>query len=81
MNKYSNINNDDKNRNTNNIGNNNVKAGFSMTKKMIIVKIVEFLMIVIITVIKLTSEGIAWRKKEKANKQTNDLICLLYRLN
>ena len=44
MNKYSNINNDDKNRNTNNIGNNNVKAGFSMTKKMIIVKIVEFLM-------------------------------------
>ena len=54
MNKYSNINNDDKNRNTNNIGNNNVKAGFSMTKKMIIVKIVEFLMIVIITVIKLT---------------------------
>ena len=33
---------------------NNVKAGFSMTKKMIIVKIVEFLMIVIITVIKLT---------------------------
>ena len=54
MNKYSNINNNDKNRNTNNIGNNNVKAGFSMTKKMIIVKIVEFLMIVIITVIKLT---------------------------
>ena len=54
MNKYSNINNNDKNRNTNNIGNNNVKAGFSMTKKMIIVKIVEFLMVVIITVIKLT---------------------------
>ena len=53
MNKYSNINNNDKNRNTNNNGNNN-KAGFSMAKKMIIVKIVEFLMIVIITVIKLT---------------------------
>ena len=43
MNKYSNINNND-NRNTNNNGNNNDKAGFSMTKKMIIVKIVEFLM-------------------------------------
>ena len=43
MNKYSNINNND-NRNTNNNGNNNDKAGFSMTKKMIIVKIIEFLM-------------------------------------
>ena len=53
MNKYSNINNND-NRNTNNNGNNNDKAGFSMTKKMIIVKIVEFLMVVIITAIKLT---------------------------
>ena len=54
MNKYSNINNNDKNRNTNNNGSNNDKTGFSMTKKMIIVKIVEFVMIIIITVIKLT---------------------------
>ena len=53
MNKYSNINNNDKNRNTNNNGNNNDNPGFSMTKKMIIVKIVEFI-IIIITVIKLT---------------------------
>ena len=31
-----------------------------MTKKMIIVKIVEFVMIIIITVTKLTEEGISW---------------------